>query len=154
MKFTKLRIEPIVATVMILGVSAPAIALPLQSGTYSFGSSFAQIAKLGDRVCYQGLSRHGAMVASVSHDPKNPEFYTVNGVGLVLHQQNPTTLMIGGANNLVPYAAEDSSTTELSQGLQQCLESQSPFFKRDADNPFTSSSESPDGNLLKAPQLP
>lgn len=123
-----------VAAVIVSSVSLPAFAspLPLQKGIYyGGGSRYIQIAAKGARLCFHGYSGRGATVASIIPDPSLEGFYRINGwTDTVLYQQDLKILLFGSTNNLLPYKADDNLSQDISDSLQQCLESNAPFEQR------------------------
>jgi Tfp pilus assembly protein FimT len=137
-----LKIQTIALAVAIAGTTTPAIALPLQTGIYTYGSSSVRIAARDGRVCYQGLSRNGSLTASLTNNSDYVDFYNVNGVDLVVHQANLETLLVGDLHNLIAYShqtAQSPSEGRLSSIMQRCLESDSLFIDRNSANPFSAS---------------
>ena len=118
------------STVLSMGIASIASAhgLPLQVGVYRTGSNYIQIAE-GERLCYQGFSARGSIVASIAADPQHEGFYQVNGLNdIVLYQPNIETLFAGSVHQLNSYTADYSFSREISSTLQQCLTSTAPFF--------------------------
>jgi len=124
-----MTVAAIVSSAFLPAFASP---LPLQEGIYhSGGSSYIQIAVEGERLCFQGYSGRGSTVASITADPSLEGFYRINGwTETVLHQQDLKTLLFGSTNNLLPYKADYDFPQEISDSLQQCLESNVPFEQR------------------------
>jgi hypothetical protein len=123
-----------VAVVIVSSLSLPAFAnsLPLQTGIYHGGGSrYIQIAVKDERLCFHGYSGRGETVASITPDPSLKGFYRINGwTDTVLYQQDLKTLLFGSTNNLLPYEADYNLSQDISDSLQQCLESDVPFEQR------------------------
>jgi hypothetical protein len=107
-------------------------ALPLQVGVYRGGGSrYIQIAQTENRICFKGFSTNGVTVASVAANTNRQDFYKINGFnGVVLLQQDTNTLLFGPVNELIKYEADYSFSRDLDDDLQQCLNSQKPFYKQ------------------------
>ncbi|MCC3405563.1 MAG: hypothetical protein JGK17_08210 [Microcoleus sp. PH2017_10_PVI_O_A] len=107
-------------------------ALPLQEGVYHGGGSrYIQIAQKANIICFKGFSPNGVTVASVTADPIRQNSYKINGFdGIVLRQQDKDTLFFGPANQLIKYIENSGFSRDLDSDLQQCLNSQKPFFKQ------------------------
>ncbi|MCU0545822.1 MAG: hypothetical protein MUE44_27270 [Oscillatoriaceae cyanobacterium Prado104] len=106
--------------------------LPLQEGVYHGGGSrYIHIAQKANRICFKGFSPNGVTVASVTGDANRQNSYKINGFdGIVLKQQDKDTLLFGPANQLIKYIANSGFPRDLDSDLQQCLNSQKPFFKQ------------------------
>lgn len=108
-----------------------AAAFPLQQGVYRVGSRYIQIAQQNERICFRGFSMRGATIASVEPHPDRPDFYMINGMDdTVLTQQDVETLLIGPINRLIKYPADYTVSRDLSEDLQECLNSAEPFYKQ------------------------
>lgn len=129
----------LMATLLSCGTATAATAngLPLQVGIYRMGSSnYIQIAVKGDRLCYNGFSPRGSAVGSIAPDPKLAGVYQINGLdNLVLYQQDIKTLLYGEVNQMNSYASDYGTARTIGRTLQQCLDSSSPFFKREGISP-------------------
>ncbi|MCY7383062.1 MAG: hypothetical protein LH628_10880, partial [Microcoleus sp. CAN_BIN18] len=76
-------------------------------------------------------SSNGVTVASVTADTKRENFYKINKFeGRFLLQQDKDTLLFGPVNQLSYYVADYGFPRNLDDDLQQCLNSQKPFFKQ------------------------
>jgi hypothetical protein len=127
-KFMAIRIL-LSAIAMIVAFPLAAIAQPLQVGVYGIGSRYIQIATQGKRICYQGFSIRRAITASVI--PEKNGFYQIHGfTGRYLIQKDDKTLLAGEKFNLNSYEAIPDFSREVSGDLQQCLDSNKPFFKQ------------------------
>jgi hypothetical protein len=106
--------------------------LPLQVGVYHGGGSrYIQIAQKSNRICFKGFSPNGVTVASVAAEASNPNTYKINGFdGLILKQQDKDTLLFGQTNQLTKYITNSGFPKEVDDDLQQCLNSQKPFFQQ------------------------
>jgi hypothetical protein len=124
-------------TVLGLGIATPAIALPIQQGLYTGpGSQSIQVAAKGDRICYQGVSRNGALTATLSPHPKVADFYVVEGLKIqpdgelfVVHQPTIDTLLTGTLHNLTARPSDTASPRDLNTTMKSCLNAQGPFNK-------------------------
>ncbi|NJR21996.1 MAG: hypothetical protein HC786_07410 [Richelia sp. CSU_2_1] len=107
-------------------------ALPLQTGVYHGGGSrYIQIAQKANRICFKGFSPNGVTVASVTAETNPPNTYKINGFdGLILKQQDKDTLLFGQTNQLNKYTTNSGFPKEVDSDLQQCLNSQKPFFQQ------------------------
>ncbi|MCC3434245.1 MULTISPECIES: hypothetical protein [unclassified Microcoleus] len=107
-------------------------ALPLQVGVYHGGGSrYIQIAEKQNRICFKGFSSNGVTVASVTADTKRENFYKINKFeGGFLLQQDKDTLLFGPVNESSKYVADYGFPRNLDNDLQECLNSQKPFFKQ------------------------
>lgn len=106
-------------------------ALPLQPGSYSWGSRYIQIAKQGDRFCYQGFSARATLIASLSPHPQYAELYQLAGSkNMVVRQDSPDQLSYGSVDNLLAYPRDRQFNSELSADMKQCLNSQKPYYKQ------------------------
>lgn len=134
-----MKLQMLMATLLSCGTATAATAngLPLQVGMYRMGSSnYIQIAVKGDRLCYSGFSPRGSVVGSIAPDPKLAGAYQINGLdNLVLYQQDIKTLLYGEVNQLNSYASDYGAARTIGKTLQQCLDSSSPFFKREGISP-------------------
>jgi len=103
---------------------------------YRMGSSnYIQIAVKGDRLCYNGFSSRGSAVGSIAPDPIQG-VYRINGLdNLVLYQQDIRTLLYGEVNQMNTYDADYGTARTIGTTLQQCLDSNAPFFKREGISP-------------------
>ncbi|MCY7324413.1 MAG: hypothetical protein LH660_22090 [Phormidesmis sp. CAN_BIN36] len=130
----------LIATLLSCGMTSAATAtgLPLQVGMYRMGASnYIQIAVKGDRLCYNGFSSRGSAVGSIAPDPKFQDVYRINGLdNLVLYQQDIKTLLYGEVNQMNAYEADYGTARTIGTTLQQCLDSNSPFFKREGVSPL------------------
>lgn len=105
--------------------------IPIQVGSYHLGSKYIQIAKLGNRICFQGSSVHGQTTASITPEPKHPGFYIIQGwEDTRLYQQEQETLLFGELNNLVGYQLDSELNGDINTDLQECLNATEPFYKR------------------------
>ena len=140
-----MRLQILMATLLSSGLATAATAtgLPLQVGMYRMGSSnYIQIAVKGDRLCYNGFSSRGSAVGSIAPDSKLQDVYRINGLdNLALYQQDIKTLLYGEVHAMNAYEAEYGTDRTVGTTLQQCLDSNSAFFKREGISP--SSSRSP-----------
>ncbi|MBF2026207.1 MAG: hypothetical protein IGS48_05480 [Oscillatoriales cyanobacterium C42_A2020_001] len=106
-------------------------ALPLQPGSYSWGSKYIQIAKKGDRFCYQGFSARATLIASLSPHPKYPNLHQIAGSKeMVVRQDSPDQLSYGSVNHLLPYPRDRQFGSELTAEMKQCLNAQKPYYKQ------------------------
>ncbi len=111
--------------------ASAAKAMPPQPGFYSWASKYIQIAKKGDRLCYQGFSSSATMVASVQQDAENPSLYRLHTLkDAALKQDKPDEILYGAEDNLLPYAATKKAPQKLSAEMQRCLNSKKPFIHR------------------------
>jgi hypothetical protein len=137
-----MKLRMLALTLLSCGVTPAAMAngLPLQVGMYRTGASnYIQIAVKGDRLCYNGFSSRGSAVGSISPDPKLQGVYRVNGLdNLVLYQQDIKTLLYGEVNQMNAYDADYGTARTIGTTLQQCLDSNAPFFKREGISPSPS----------------
>jgi len=115
-----------------IGAESSLAALPLQVGVYHGGGSrYIQIAQKQNKICFKGFSSNGVTVASVTADTKRDNFYKINEFeGAFLLQQDKDTLLFGPANQLSKYVADYGFSRDLDDDLQDCLNSQKPFFKQ------------------------
>ncbi|MFM2432292.1 MAG: hypothetical protein RLZZ511_3506 [Cyanobacteriota bacterium] len=104
--------------------------LPLQVGTYyGGGSKYIQIAKQGDRFCYQGSSSRGMTIANLI--PSRNGTYAINTwKDSFVKQQDADRLLFGSAENMLAYPMDQETSGELSQPMQDCLNSTEPFFQQ------------------------
>ena len=132
--------------------AATASGLPLQVGMYRMGSSnYIQVAVKGERLCYNGFSSRGSAVGSIAPDSKLQGVYRINGLdNLVLYQQDIKTLLFGEVNQLDAYSSDYETARTIGTTLQQCLDSNSPFFKREG----ISASPSPSPLFTRQNPLP
>ena len=132
----------LIATLLSCGTATAATAtgLPLQVGMYRMGSSnYIQIAVKGDRLCHNGFSSRGSAVGSIAPDPKLADVHRINGLdSLVLYQQDIKTLLYGEVNQMNAYEADYQTARTIGPTLQQCLDSNAPFFKREGVSPVRS----------------
>ncbi len=107
-------------------------ALPLQVGVYHGGGSrYIQIAEKQNRICFKGFSSNGVTVASIVVDTNRQDFYNINGFeGNLLFQQDKETLLFGRRNQLSKYTADYGFPRDLGNDLEECLNSQKPFFRQ------------------------
>lgn len=119
-------------TVMGTAADVTAQNLPLRSSTYfAGGGGYVQIAVQGERICYRGFSGRGSVVASLTPDPENSGFYKINGLeDLVFAQQDNRTILMGPISQLDRYKADNRSPSPTNTILQQCLDSNQPFYRR------------------------
>lgn len=113
------------------GLSKPkqtAKAIPLQVGTYSVGSKYIQIAKQGDRYCYQGSSSNGMTIATLT--PSRDGRYAINQWDSFVKQQDADHLLFGSADNMLPYPMNQEMSDIMSEPMQECLNSTEPFFQQ------------------------
>ncbi len=111
--------------------AAVAHALPLQPGAYSWASNYIQIAKRGDRWCYQGFTVRATVISSMSPDPKQRHLYHIDGMkGVVLRQDRPDQISYGDIKNLLPYAANREFGTTLTAEMTQCLNAKQSYYKQ------------------------
>lgn len=116
-------------TWLVLSTSAHAI--PLQTGAYSWGSNYIQIARKGDRFCYQGFTARATSISSLAPDPQQPDLYKLAGMkNAVLRQDTPDRISYGSKENLLPYAADPTFGTELTTEMKQCLNAKRPYYKQ------------------------
>ncbi len=108
----------------------PTLAIPLRPGTYyGGGSRYIGIHQKGNRICYSSLSKNGSTVASVEPDSSRQNTYIIHNFGANLVQKNENTLLLGEPGRYSEYSLE--SPTNFVDGdsiLEQCLNSNSPFF--------------------------
>ncbi len=130
-----MKLQTLMATLLSCGIASAATAsgLPLQVGMYRMGSSnYIQIAVKGERLCYNGFSSRGSAVGSIAPDSKFQGVYRINGLdNLALYQQDIKTLLYGEVNQMTAYTSDYETPRTISTTLQQCLDSNSPFFKRE-----------------------
>lgn len=120
----------IMATPLWLASAVTAKALPLQPGLYSMGSKYIQIARNGDRWCFQGFSARATSISSLSPDPKNPSLYRLHGTAdAVVRQERPDQLAYGSTENLLPYSVNRQIGSDLSTEMKQCLNTSRPYHK-------------------------
>ena len=128
------QILAIAACTLPLCFSFPssAQAMPLQPGSYSWASKYIQIAKKGDRWCYQGSTARASLIASLSADPKSPDLYRLHNSDLVIRQDRPDQISFGSKDNLLPYNRdrETGTETEVNFWMRQCLNSKAPYYKQ------------------------
>ena len=136
--------------------AATATGLPLQAGIYHMGTSnYIQIAVKGDRLCYNGFSSRGSAVGSIVPDPKLQDVYRINGLdNLVVYQQDIKTLLYGEVHQMDAYAADYETARTIGTTLQQCLDSNSPFFKREGISPSSLPPRSPSPLFRRQNSLP
>ncbi len=129
----KLRMVMVMLLSCGMTPAATASGLPLQVGMYRMGSSnYIQVAVKGDRLCYNGFSSRGSAVGSIEPDSKLQGVYRINGLdNLVLYQQDIKTLLYGEVNQMNAYSSDYETPRTIGTTLQQCLDSNSPFFKRE-----------------------
>ena len=134
----RMKLRTLMATLLSFGIAPAAMAsgLPLQIGMYRMGSSnYIQIAVKGDRLCYNGFSSRGSAVGSIAPDPIQG-VYRINGLdNLVLYQQDIKTLLYGEVNQMNAYTSDYETARTIGTTLQQCLDSNAPFFKREGISP-------------------
>ena len=132
----------LVLTLLSCGITSTAMTngLPLQVGMYRIGSSiYIQIAVKGERLCYDGFLSSGSAVGSIAPDSKLQEVYRINGLdNLVLYQQDIKPLLYGEVNQMNDYTSDYETARTIKTTLQQCLDSNSPFFKREGISPSPS----------------
>ncbi len=110
---------------------ARAEAMPLQPGAYSAGSRYIQIARRGDRWCFQGFSVRATSISSLTPDPRTPSLYRLAGTkDSVVRQDRVDQLAYGSAANLLPYPANPQFGNDLSAEMKQCLNTQKPYYKQ------------------------
>lgn len=110
---------------------ARAEAMPLQPGAYSSGSRYIQLARRGDRWCFQGFSARATSISSLSPDPQMPAAYRLAGTqNSVVRQDRVGQVSYGSADNLLPYQANLQFGNDLSAAMNQCLNSQKPYYKQ------------------------
>lgn len=129
----KLKLAVMVAIALPgwLLLSELAIARPLKPGAYSWASNYIQIAKKGSRLCYQGFSTRGTLISSLSPGPKQSGLYRLDSSkDLFIRQDNLTQISYGSLDNLLPYKADRELGTQLTPGMQQCLNSSKPYSKQ------------------------
>lgn len=120
-----------IAAPLLLMLPAVAQAVPLQAGAYSWGSRYIQIARKGDRWCFQGFSARATSIASLSPDAKRPGLYRLHGpVEALVRQDNAKQLSYGSPNNLMPYASDREFGSEITPEMQKCLNAKTPYFKQ------------------------
>lgn len=126
----KLRKTISIAVPFWLAFSPLAQAMPLQPGAYSWGSKYIQIAQKGDRWCYQGFVARATSIASITPDPEHSGLYQLTGMkNAVLRQDKLDQISYGSQENLLPYKADPEFGTELTAEMQQCLNSEKPYYK-------------------------
>ena len=153
-----MKLRMLIATLLSSGIATAATAtgLPLQVGMYHMGASnYIQIAVKGDRLCYNGFSSRGSAVGSIVPDSKLPDVYRINGLdNLVLYQQDIKTLLYGEVHQMNAYEADYGAERTIGTTLQQCLDSNSAFFKREGISPSSLSPRSPSPLFKRQNPLP
>jgi hypothetical protein len=108
----------------------PPRSLSLQPGVYRVASRYIQIAKQGDRLCYQGTGR-GRTIASVSPHPTLVGLYRIDGWDdTILQQERSDTLSFGSEKLRHPYPIDATITPEISADLQACLDSTTVYHQQ------------------------
>jgi hypothetical protein len=101
----------------------------LRAATYSVGSKYIQIAQQGDRFCYQGSSSRGMTIASLTPSPNG--MYAINQwKDSFVKQQDADHLLFGSATNMLPYPVNQAATGDISEPLQDCLNTTDAFFQQ------------------------
>jgi hypothetical protein len=109
-----------------------AAGLPLQVGTYRYGSAYIQIANQGDRLCYQGSTATGATTASLTPDPNMPGFYRVSGWDdTLLSQETNHSILFGSKHQLNSIEVDNGVPSEVGAVLQSCLDSREAFHQEE-----------------------
>lgn len=107
----------------------------IQVGTYYRGSQYISIARKGTRLCYLGVSRNGATVASISADSKSLGTYRIHQFGnSILRQKTRNILLFGDTQYLSELTLDPSLNPYRDFGnygseLTRCLDSTKPFFR-------------------------
>jgi hypothetical protein len=118
-------------TILLHEAAFSSQSLPIQVGSYTLGSKYIQIAKSGNRICFQGSSVHGQTTASITPDPKHRGFYLIHGwEDARLYQQEQKTLFFGELNSLMGYQTDYESNDNINTDLQQCLNTTQPFYRQ------------------------
>jgi hypothetical protein len=108
----------------------PQASLSLQPGIYRVASRYIQIAKQGDRLCYQGTGR-GRTIASVSPHPTIQGLYRIDGwEDTILQQERSDTLAFGSEKSRQPYPIDATITPEIDADLQACLDSTTVYHQQ------------------------
>lgn len=117
-----------------------ASARPLRPGFYYIGSRYIQISTKGNRICYEGISRHGRLISSVVRDSSYLSLYRVQAFDSMdskegpryLLSLKPDSLYFGDFLGISSYKYENQTRVNISRELQQCLNSSQPFeFSQD-----------------------
>jgi len=97
-------------------------------GLYNRASYYIQIAQKGDRLCYQGMSRNGITVASISPIKSG---YKIAGDGResTVRQINAQTIEFGIGSQ--DYYILQSATSSVGGTLEACLNSRGRFSKQE-----------------------
>jgi hypothetical protein len=104
--------------------------ISLQPGVYRVASRYIQIAKQGDRLCYQGTGR-GRTIASVSPHPTIQGLYRIDGwEDAILQQERSDTLAFGSEKLRQPYPIDATITPEIDADLQACLDSTTVYHQQ------------------------
>jgi hypothetical protein len=107
----------------------------LKPGFYLLGSKGIQISIKGNRICYEGTSRNGRTVSSVSRDPKYLSLYRLQSVGkqgqsnkpLYLIQLTSNAIHYGDFISLYSLQSYDDENNTNSKEMNQCLNSNKPY---------------------------
>jgi hypothetical protein len=113
-----------------LSPKPPKPSLSLQPGVYRVASRYIQIAKQGDRLCYQGTGR-GRTIASVSPHPTIRGLYRIDGwEDAILQQERSDTLAFGSEKSRQPYPIDATITPEIDADLQACLDATTVYHQQ------------------------
>lgn len=127
-----------IAGFFTLAVTMPTTASqPLPGSYWGGGSRYITIIRRQDnnRLCYQGSSPNGTVIASLAPLTENPLLYAIHGFdAIALTQPNSSTLYLGrlsprktALRQPTPFRLEGLAT--LTAELKQCLNSSTPFYR-------------------------
>lgn len=131
-------LAPAIAGGMTILAAIPSVAFPPQPGSYwGGGSRYITIMRRQDnnRLCYQGASPRGTVIASLAPIRQNPRLYSIHGFNAIaLTQEDAKTLMIGQLTThkttlLQPTQYRLEGFATLTKELKQCLNSSTPFHR-------------------------